>query len=387
MSRFAMLSVSVAAFTIATATAAAPRVEIDASWPGVVSHSIETSAGRITVSLPADVRAGDTISGTILAEPAGKSDAARQRNRDTLNGYVYDVADQRVRRAGNVLAFTAPAAGLLTLLVSSADGGKRIANTQFRVGAAEGGAQSNDLPRMGQAGRPQSIPGAFDGDASNTRVSLNEKPAEIIAESPRGVVIRSPDEPVGSGTLRVNEGGIERQGPFNNVAVSLGAEKSVLNRGETTSLSVRVEGLPPNFETGLTQLTLVGSPTIRLEGGNAQTVPLRIDASGNAAFNRQITAVTPGAYEVSALLLARQDPSKRDPLFPDALDMNGIDSVKQLLGLVAGMNDDARTALLQATLKALKARHAGAKDKKTRKWLEKKIKIVEGAMDILGVPR
>ena len=115
-------------------------------------------------------------------------------------------------------------------------------------------------------------------------------------------------------------------------------------------------------------------------------MPLQASAAGNVQFSRQIQAVAPGTYQVSALLQARQDPPKRDPLFPDALDMNGIDSVKELLGAVVAMSDDARAELLQATLKALKKRLADAKDEKTKKWLEKKIAIVEGAMDVLGIP-
>jgi hypothetical protein len=376
--------VLIAAVSLGTGTAnAAASTDADA-WPGVIGHRIETRAGRITIYLPDDIRAGDTISGTILAEPAGKTESARARNRDTLNGYVYDAADRRVRRTGDVLTFTVPAAGLLTL-AATAGGGKSIGKAVIHAHpAAPGGGGA--LPTLGQAGRPQLIPGAFDGDLGNTRATISNRPVEIIAESPRGTVIKCPDAPVGATTLQVHDGGTTLNVPFHNAAVSLATAKTILNRGETTSVSILVEGLPPLIETELVQLTLVGSPTIRLEGGNAQQVALRPDAGGVATLERQVTALSPGPYEVSAQLVLRQDPPRSDPLFPDALDMNGITSVKQLLGIVAGMNDDARTALLQATLKALKQRLADAKDEKTRKWLENKIKIVEGAMDVLGIP-
>ena len=92
------------------------------------------------------------------------------------------------------------------------------------------------------------------------------------------------------------------------------------------------------------------------------------------------TELAPAQYAMSALLVAYQ---ARDPLFPDALDMNGIDSVKHLSAIVAAMNDDARAALLQATLNALNQRISQATGE-TRKWLEKKKKIVEGAIAKLG---
>jgi hypothetical protein len=379
------LAILLSAMSLGTATATAKTSADADAWPGVIGHRIDTRAGRITIYLPDDIRAGDTISGTILAEPSGNTESARTRNRDTLNGYVYDAADRRVRRVGDVLTFTVPAAGLLTL-AATAGAGKSVGKAVIHA-RATGPGGSGALPTLGQAGRPQLIPGAFDGDLGNTRATIGNRPVEIIAESPRGTVIKCPDAPVGATTLQVHDGGTTLNVPFHNAAVSLAAAKTVLNRGETTTVSVLVEGLPPSIETELVQLTLVGSPTIRLEGGNAQQVALRPDAGGVATFKRQVTALSPGPYEVGAQLVMRQDPPKRDPLFPDALDMNGIDSVKQLLGIVAGMNDDARTALLQATLKALKRRLADAKDEKTRKWLEKKIKIVEGAMDALGIPR
>lgn len=74
----------------------------------------------------------------------------------------------------------------------------------------------------------------------------------------------------------------------------------------------------------------------------------------------------------------------RDPLFPDALDMNGINSVKDLLARTAAMNDDARTQMLKATRQALMERLKHATGK-TRKWLQRKLGIVEGAMDRLGI--
>ena len=113
-------------------------------------------------------------------------------------------------------------------------------------------------------------------------------------------------------------------------------------------------------------------------GSSAASFPLNAETEA-AGWQDELA---PAHFAMSALLTVYQ---ARDPLFPDALDMNGIDSVKQLLGIVAAMNDDARTALLQATLNALNQRISQATGK-TRRWLERKKKIVEGAMDTLGIP-
>jgi hypothetical protein len=189
-----------------------------------------------------------------------------------------------------------------------------------------------------------------------------------------------PGRTPGATVLRVSEGGVERQFPFRTLAVGLATPKSVLKRGERTTLSVRVDGLAPPNEAEPVRLTLVASQSIRLENGNSQTIALRPDASGRATFERQVTALATGAYQISAQVAGHQAAPKRDPLFPDALDMKGVDSKEQLEGLLGGMSDAARVALLQATLKALNQRLADAKDEKTRKYLKGKIAIVEAAM-------
>ena len=118
-------------------------------------------------------------------------------------------------------------------------------------------------------------------------------------------------------------------------------------------------------------LAAAGNP-----GASTASFPL---SAGTKAVVWQ-AELAPAHYAMSALLAAYQP---RDPLYPDALDMTGIDSVKHLSAIVAAMNDDARAALLQATLNALNERLKQATGE-TRKWLEKKKKIVEGAIAKLG---
>lgn len=123
--------------------------------------------------------------------------------------------------------------------------------------------------------------------------------------------------------------------------------------------------------TIVTILTAAGNP-----GPSTASFALSIEA-GAVVWQAELV---PAHYAMSALLAAYQP---RDPLYPDALDMTGIDSVKHLSAIVAAMNDDARAALLQATLNALNQRISQATGE-TRKWLEKKKKIVEGAIAKLG---
>lgn len=370
---------------VAARRQAGPAVETE-GWPGAVSRSVTTRAGRITLRLPDDIRAGDTISGTVLAEPTGSNERERQRNAATLNGTVIEIGGQRAARNGNVIRFTVPATGLTRLLLKSA-ANRTLGSALLNIGPALSAAPDNAPPLFAQPGEPMTVPGNFDGNASNTSLMIGERPIEIIAESPRGVVVLVPPGAVGSQTLSVNEAQVQRSVAMTSIAVNLSAPKLTLVRGETTQLTVQVSGLqgqPPNPPL---RLALVGSAAIRLEGGNAQSLTLTPDAAGSAVIERQITGVLPGGFEVSGQVMAQQAAPRIDPLFPDALDMTGIDSAKELLALIASMNDDARVALLRATLRALRQRLSDAGDDDTREWLTGKIGIVEAAMDTLGVSR
>src|ERR1700674_3454685 len=62
---------------------------------GLVNTTFTTPSAKITVTLPDDIAAGDTISGTVVAEPAGKNDAEKQHNAAELTGYVIEVGDKK----------------------------------------------------------------------------------------------------------------------------------------------------------------------------------------------------------------------------------------------------------------------------------------------------
>ncbi len=365
-----------------TSALAAPPLSHTDSWPGVQSHHFETKAGRVTVRLPDDIRAGDMISGTISIEPSGKTAADLARNRDTLEGSVIEIDGKQSRVSGRVLRFAVPTAGLLTLGILATNGRTRIGATHVMAGNAAPAPTNFNPPRLGQAGRPLSIQGPFDGDMSNTKVSIGTTAAQIIAESPRQIVVQNPADATGPTQLRVTEAGVDHNTPYRVASVALSAAKTKLLKGEKTTLHVQVSGLgadPAN-------LLLVASPTIMLENGNAQNIVLTPNAGGNTNFTRNITALAPGTFDVSAQLAVNSATTiTRDPLYPGAIDMNGIDTVLHLLGLTAGMNDEAREIMLKATLDALRHRLSDATDKATRDWLKTKIGIVEALMDRLGI--
>ncbi|HEY6236971.1 MAG TPA: hypothetical protein VIW69_17850, partial [Candidatus Elarobacter sp.] len=61
--------------------------------------------------------AGDTITGTVVAEPAGGSDVQRAANETVLNGYVVDAGANKAQVARRAITFVNPATATFTPLV------------------------------------------------------------------------------------------------------------------------------------------------------------------------------------------------------------------------------------------------------------------------------
>ncbi|MFZ0751632.1 MAG: hypothetical protein WAM70_19890, partial [Pyrinomonadaceae bacterium] len=74
----------------------APTAKADVkSAGGLTTATFDTNFGKIRVHLPDDMRAGDTISGTVVAEPNGQTKEERARNQQALSQYEVMIANSR----------------------------------------------------------------------------------------------------------------------------------------------------------------------------------------------------------------------------------------------------------------------------------------------------
>src|SRR6185503_18312907 len=112
------------------------------------------------------------------------------------------------------------------------------------------------IPGFGQSGRTIVLTGPFDGDSSNTKLSIqstgsvSQAPGTrsgtdsgVIAESPRQAIFTAPTNVTGPFEITLTEAGKETKGPYRNVGVNLSAPKTNLLKGEQTTLRVEVSGL------------------------------------------------------------------------------------------------------------------------------------------------
>jgi len=168
------------------------------SQKGLITAIFPTQYGSVKIYLPDDIRPGETISGTIMAEPNGKNPKQVQKNLSELIKYTVSVDGTKTSVPENPESFkwlvsadrklNAP---LELMHVSGYKAStlkyefKKNLNTSLNM-------QGCYVPSHASVGEPCRIIGAFDGDASNTRCNVNNTDAPIIAESPRQCIVRFP---------------------------------------------------------------------------------------------------------------------------------------------------------------------------------------------------
>ena len=284
---------------------------------GTVTVEVETGKGKVKVILPDDIRAGDTISGTVSETqgvPEGEVVTVK-----TAEGEV--VATKKIGPSlpNQTLTFTVPQ-GASTLILSSM--GKHIKTAVITVNANSsdlpGQPGSFAAPRLGQTGRPLSIPGSFDGNAGNTSVNIGGKNIPVIAGSPRKAVAQIPaDTPTGPANLTIRDGdGNPQTSTCNVVGIELKADKLNLMKGETTNLHISVTGLAglkDNSGNIKLQIENASPQTVRLtssplyqSNGNAGAMPARTvnaDGGNTIAFTEQLIGVNPGNFQINASII------------------------------------------------------------------------------------
>lgn len=313
---------------------------------GAIEVKIDTTKfGSIKAYLPDDMRAGDTISGTLVTEPKGSTPQEIEANEaelkklnmqfETISGTTETVtlstAEFTVRQpTAPELAPLKP--NYVKLLVLAPDVPAKPVIVPGRtpnilIDGAELdiplypppkalAVNSFVFPHLSQQGRPIEIQGPFDGDFGNTRVNfgdLKTPPSaqdlgggrvKVLAESPRKVVFVAPAEVTGPYSITVNEGDKIFTGNTRNIAVNLSAPKTNLMRGEKTTVTIEVSGLAGIMKEVPLQLDARG--VINMDGGNFQNLrikPEEVKLDGRYTTNRTITGVQAGGFTVTATVI------------------------------------------------------------------------------------
>ncbi len=272
---------------------------------GLNTTTFTTPQGRITVNLTDDLAAGDTLSGTVTAEPEGKTEAERAQNQGELSGYVIEMEKQQTRATSKTLKWTIPevvAVGTTALILKDKKG-KEVARAPIPVlPESEEAVGEFRIPEIGQQGRPVEVLGSFDGDFSTTNLSVGGEELEKLAESPRKVVARNNSNKTGPTQLAVQEQGRTAHGEFRSLGIRLSAPKLDLLKGEQTTLTITVLGLEGIEKSVPLVLENRSSSVISMGGGNLQRISISPSQVQGDTYTteRPLTGIRRGAFTIVA---------------------------------------------------------------------------------------
>lgn len=274
---------------------------------GLHTTTFDTLQGSVTVNVPDDLAAGDTISGTVIAEPVGQTPAEQTKNMDQLNGYVVELEQQKTSPKNQLAKWVIPTtvAATLILILRNRDG-KEVRRVPIPVNPKPNEpGRGYQTPSIGQTGRPVEVKGKFDGDAVTTGVLIANKPVRVLAESPRKVVAQVPGDVIGKADIQVKKrDAVLAKCSFRSVGVRLSAGQLNLIRGQTTTLSLTVLGMDGMDAPVSLKLTNSSPWVIRMEGGQMQRLvvsPSQV-RGGSYTITKTLTGVRAGGFGITAIV-------------------------------------------------------------------------------------
>ncbi len=306
-----VLLVGIAGATSAAVTGTPPPPALDTGH-GLAAAVFSTTQGTVTVTLPDDMAAGDTITGTVVVVPAGATSDEQRRNADELHGTVVEVGGQQVKASDRSFRWIVPAGVTAANLVLRSAAGQSVGQTSVpispRAGAPfSGAARAADylLPHIAQAGRPIQIFGPFGGDAGSTSATLGGQPVEVLAESPRQFVGALPSNVSGVAQLTIVDRGVTASRRMRCVTVKLTTTNLALHGAEEATVTLTVGGLAKLTAPISLTLTDQTPEVVTLSGGSPQTVtimPADVQPDGTAHVRRTVRGQGPGSYLITAQL-------------------------------------------------------------------------------------
>ncbi len=281
------------------------------SQKGLTTAIFPTNYGNIKVYLPDDIRPGDIISGSILAEPFGKNSKQIEKNLSELGKYNIVINDRKIivpskqKNFDWVVSLDQQLTSPMELMHVS--GYKAMQLTlKFNLNPTILSSFKNCIiPSHALTGSPLRITGSFDGNSSNTNCSLNGRACEIIAESPRMSFIQFPGNSNGVQTLNIQENNQPQcSQQVSSVEMNVSSGKLNLRKGERTYIHVAITGLQNLPDTALLTLVNLSADVVAMQPANTVIIPLPPDSMGSGFFDKrfEIQSLKTGTFNVNVNL-------------------------------------------------------------------------------------
>lgn len=156
-----------------------------------------------------------------------------------------------------------------------------------------------------RSGYSASLPGNFDGNASNTSINLNDTPAIIVAESPDAVYAEITGDLSGPHEITVTENGESVTETIDVIDLDLTVDKFDLVKGESTTLHLKVSGIKDLEGPVAVKMENRTPQNVNLEGGTIQEINISTaDVATDGTYRRDfgLTANRAGGFNISGVL-------------------------------------------------------------------------------------
>lgn len=266
---------------------------------------INTPEGKVYVSAPEAAEEDTPVSWGVTPVAGGGSPRQVAKNASKLQRYSV-IVDDRDRDADLSSFDTMQLTATPSAKIALKRGDKTMVQgtVPFRM-VSEPPAASGTGEGSGTvlAGGAFGLPGHFDGDASNTRLTVGSKPLRVAAESTLAVFFYTPADAIGPLEVVAEDGGVTVTGTVNNLGLRFWADQTDLLRGQRTTCHVRVSGLEGlerpvylalvNRTPGIISLSPADAQLLVLAPGGAGT-------PGTFQADRPMVGVTPGGFVITA---------------------------------------------------------------------------------------
>jgi uncharacterized repeat protein (TIGR01451 family) len=282
---------------------------------GLSTTIFSTPRGRLRVNVPDDIAAGDTISGTIYAEPTGKDERELARNLTALRRYVIEWDKQRTPAAmsapssGTPFTFAIPSGATTTRLILRDNDGDEVARHDLQVASRLPASAAFEIPKLAEKGNPITIRGPFDGNFSSSTVRIGGETLPKLAESPRKIVAHNTTAQLGPSTCELTEGTQTASGNIRTVGIALSAPRLNLLRGEQTTVTVTVTGLDGLAEPVPLLSQNLSPGIVRMEGGEVQRLSIAPAQTQGGLYTttRALSSVQTGTFTVTGTVFVAQE--------------------------------------------------------------------------------
>ncbi len=289
------------------------RAQTISSQKGLTTAIFTTPQGNVKVFLPDDIRPGDMISGTVIAEPKGNN--ARQIERNLVELIKYSISidetkcffsdqpttikclvrqDRQVTASLELLNVNGVKAQELTL--------KFIQTKAESINDNRGSISGCIIPSHALADAPCKITGSFDGNAANTNCTVNNQPMKVLAESPRQCIVQYPANAQGPGTMQVKENGQEKcTRQISGVDMQVTTGDLNLRKGQSTYIDIKITGLQNLPDKAVLTIINTTPNVVTMTNGNTQVIPVwpRPDsANGTFSIHCPAVSITTGNFVV-----------------------------------------------------------------------------------------